>query len=87
MDFAWTEEQQRFREELIRFGRRELNEDLVRRDADEEFPREAWKRCAALGIQGLPVPEEYGGGGADPLTIVAALEGLGYACRDNGLLF
>jgi alkylation response protein AidB-like acyl-CoA dehydrogenase len=87
MDFAWTEEQQRFREELIRFGRRELNEDLVRRDADEEFPREAWKRCAALGIQGLPVPEEYGGGGADPLTIVAALEALGYACRDNGLLF
>ena len=41
----------------------------------------------SFGIQGLPVPTEYGGLGMDPLTTVAALERLGYACKDNGLLF
>ena len=87
MDFSLTEDQKRYREELVRFARAELNEDLIRRDADEAFDREAWKRCAAVGIQGLPVPEEYGGGGADPLTVMVAMEALGYGCRDNGLLF
>ena len=36
---------------------------------------------------GLCVPERFGGTGLDPLTTAYALEGLGYGCRDNGLLF
>jgi hypothetical protein len=40
-----------------------------------------------MGIPGLAVPAQYGGLGQDPLTVVGALERLGYACRDNGLLF
>ena len=79
MDFAWTEEQVAFRKEVIRFARTELNDDLERRDREEEFPFEFWKKCAQFGILGLPVPAEYGGGGADTLTIVCALEALGYA--------
>ncbi len=51
------------------------------------FPLEAWRKCAALGLQGLPVPVEYGGGGARATTIAAALEALGYGCGDNGLIF
>ena len=33
------------------------------------------------------MPSEYGGQGADPLTIMVAMEALGYGCRDNGLIF
>jgi alkylation response protein AidB-like acyl-CoA dehydrogenase len=40
-----------------------------------------------MGIPGLAVPLEYGGRGLDPLTVVGALERLGYGCRDNGLVF
>jgi alkylation response protein AidB-like acyl-CoA dehydrogenase len=87
MDFTLTDEQGRFRDELIHFAERELNEDLLRRDREEEFSRDAWKRCAEVGIQGLPVPQEFGGSGADALTTLVAMEALGYACRDNGLLF
>lgn len=87
MEFGWTIDQERFREEVVKFARRELNDDLVKRDADSAFSPEAWKRCAAFGIQGLPVPEEFGGGGADPLTVIVAMEALGYGCKDNGLLF
>jgi alkylation response protein AidB-like acyl-CoA dehydrogenase len=87
MDFALTEEQERLRREVIAFAEDNLNDDVLRRDADHEFSRAAWKECANFGIQGLPVPEAYGGGDADPMTIAVVLEALGYACRDGGLLF
>ena len=87
VDFSLSPEQRRLRDEIRRFAHKELNDDLVRRDRSGEFPREAWERCAKVGIQGLPVPEEHGGSGADPVTIMVAMESLGYGCRDNGLLF
>jgi hypothetical protein len=87
MDFELTADQLTLREEIERFARSELNYDLIDRDADSSFSIEAWKKCAALGIQGLPVPAEYGGAGADALTIIVSLEALGYGSRDNGLIF
>jgi alkylation response protein AidB-like acyl-CoA dehydrogenase len=87
LDFSWSEEQAAFRKEVIRFAKQELNDDLARRDREEEFPREFFQKCAQFGIQGLPVSQEYGGGGADTLTTACALEALGYGCKDNGFLF
>jgi alkylation response protein AidB-like acyl-CoA dehydrogenase len=87
LDFAWSEEQAAFRREVIRFAKEELNERLIERDENSEFSWDAWKKCAKFGIQGLPIPAAYGGGDADCLTTVCALEALGYGCRDNGLLF
>jgi alkylation response protein AidB-like acyl-CoA dehydrogenase len=87
MDFSLSEDQERYRQEVVRFASAELNDDVITRDTESSFPSEAWKRCASFGIQGLPVPEEFGGSGADPLTLAVAMEALGQGCRDNGLLF
>ena len=87
MDFAWSDEQAAFRKEVLRFAKEELNDDVIARDHNSQFSWELWKKCAKFGIQGLPIAVEYGGGGADTLTTVCALEALGYGCRDNGLLF
>jgi alkylation response protein AidB-like acyl-CoA dehydrogenase len=87
LDFAWNEDQQAFRKEVIRFAKEELSSDMIALDERSEFDRESWNKCGKFGIQGLPIPVEYGGGGADILTTVCALEALGYGCRDNGLLF
>lgn len=87
MDFGWSETQDRYRREVIAFAQGELNDDVGGRDAVAQHSPEAWKKCADFGIQGLPVPEEYGGRGVDPLTLMMALEALGYGCTDNGLLF
>jgi alkylation response protein AidB-like acyl-CoA dehydrogenase len=87
LDFSWTDDQQAFRREVIKFAQRELTDDLIERDHGEQFFSEGWKKCAEFGIQGLPIPEEYGGGGADILTTACGLEALGYGCRDNGLIF
>lgn len=87
MDFSWSTEQRELREGVVRFARESLNEGLIERDERGEFNREGWKKCAELGIHGLPVPAEYGGMGLDALTTVGVLESLGYGCEDNGLWF
>jgi alkylation response protein AidB-like acyl-CoA dehydrogenase len=87
MDFSLSAEQCELKEAAIAFARRELDGDLAKREEAGEFSREAWRACAKFGIQGLPVPAELGGGGADLLTAVLAMEALGYGCHDNGLIF
>jgi hypothetical protein len=87
MDFSWSEEQAQFRRAATDFALRELNDGLLERDREGEFNRIGWNKCADFGIQGLPIPKEYGGMGEDPLTTVGVLEALGHGCKDNGLLF
>lgn len=88
MHGVWSEDQVERRREVIEFARRELpDDDLVARDRDGRFSRELWDKCAEFGVLGLSVPKEYGGAEVDLLTAMAIMEGLGYACADNGLTF
>ncbi len=87
MDFSWSEQQKELFDTIERFAASKLNDNLVENDRNAVFNLEGWRACGQMGIQGLAVPVEYGGLGQDPLTVVGALERLGYACRDNGLLF
>lgn len=87
MDFSWTDEQLALKNGVIEFAKRELNDDVIASDRQAEFSRRKWEKCARFGIQGLPIAEEYGGTGVDILSTMLAMEGLGYGCRDNGLVF
>src|SRR3954465_155585 len=87
MDFSWSPQQLELRDATIKFAKSSLNDDLIARDRDAAFSLDAWNACAEFGIQGLPFDEEHNGSGMDPLTTVLAMEALGYACRDGGLLF
>jgi alkylation response protein AidB-like acyl-CoA dehydrogenase len=86
MDFDWSPEQLEFRQSVIDFGR-STNAGLADRERTGAFPRDLWSRFADFGVQGLPLPPEYGGTGADILTTMLCMEALGYAARDQGLLF
>src|SRR5262245_58671751 len=87
MDFDLTADQRELQNAAIEFARDELNDHVLERDAEKQFSHEGWKKCADFGVLRLPIPEEFGGGGADPITTIAVMEGLGYGCRDQGLLF
>lgn len=87
MEFGWSEGQQAYRRSVEEFASQELNDDVVGRDAEARFSPEGWAKCATFGIQGLPVPQAYGGSEVDPVTLALALEALGFGCTDNGLLF
>jgi len=86
MDFSWSDDAQDIRRAAEEFGL-SLNGDLEERDRGGIFDRSLWNRCAEFGILGMPIPKRYGGTAQELPAIVAALDGLGYACHDNGLLF
>lgn len=87
MDFGFSPEQLEFRQATLEFARKSLQDDLPAREKRGEFSRALWRACGEFGIQGLPFPEQYGGGGQDILTTILAMEALGEGCADNGLLF
>jgi alkylation response protein AidB-like acyl-CoA dehydrogenase len=88
MDFSWSEEDLNFRNEVIEFAKSELNDDVISRDKKGIFSRELWQKCADFGIQGLAAPAKFGGmlDEVDILRSVLAMQALGYACKDGGLV-
>ena len=87
MDFSLSPAQQELREEVTAFAKAELAAGAAERDRDETFPRDLWRKCGELRLQGLPVPTEYGGRALDSLSVAIALEALGFGCDDAGLAF
>ena len=88
MDFSWSEEDLNFRNEVIEFAKSELNDDIITRDKEGIFSRDLWQKCADFGIQGLATPQKFGGKLAevDILRSVLAMQALGFACKDGGLV-
>ena len=80
-------ERQTLQDSAIEFARSELGGDLIQRDRDEDFSREAWEKCAAFGVLGMPVSPQYTGMGLGIMDVIAVMEGLGYGTDDQGLLF
>jgi alkylation response protein AidB-like acyl-CoA dehydrogenase len=65
------------RESLRRFVAREMPRESVRAwDKERTFPRDVFRRLADLGVCGLTVPEEHGGGGRDIYAAVAVIDEL-----------
>ena len=87
MDFSWSEQQRELFDGVVEFASKALNDDLIENDRTGVFNRRGWDLCGEFGIQGLLTPKQHGGLELDALTTVGALEKLGYACQDNGLLF
>jgi alkylation response protein AidB-like acyl-CoA dehydrogenase len=84
MDFEWSFEQKTFKESMRKFAEKEVSPGIIERDKKGEFNWEAWKKAGEFGILGLPIPEKYGGGGTDIMTMMAGMEGFGLGCRDAG---
>jgi alkylation response protein AidB-like acyl-CoA dehydrogenase len=85
MDFALTEEQVMFKEQVLKFARKEIVPRVQEHELRAEFDWRSWKRLGEFGILGLHFPEELGGSGADVVTSVLAAEALGEAGVDGGL--
>ena len=76
MDFDLSEEQQEFQRVVRSFVDDAVRPNAERWDHEHELPMDAVKQMAELGLFGLPFPEEYGGSGADFLTLCLAIEEL-----------
>ncbi|MBW1807212.1 MAG: acyl-CoA dehydrogenase family protein [Deltaproteobacteria bacterium] len=85
MDFNFTEEQLAFKEQVIKFARKEIAPRCREHDLASRFDRESFRKLGEFGILGLHLPEEFGGSDADVVTTVLAGEALGEAGVDGGL--
>jgi alkylation response protein AidB-like acyl-CoA dehydrogenase len=82
MTTAFTDEQQELRSGVHRLLANRSPSEAVRRwmDSDEGYDRGLWRQMAEqLGLQGLAVPEAYGGAGGGPVELGIVLEEMGRA--------
>jgi butyryl-CoA dehydrogenase len=74
MDFTLTTEQQMIRDLCRNFAKNEIVPIAEEMDHTGQFPYDVWKKMGDLGIVGIPIPEEFGGGGMDWLSTMIAIE-------------
>ena len=81
-----NEEQKMVRTMVRDFCEREIAP--VAAEIDEgRFPAEVVKGMGELGLMGLTVPDSYGGGGADPVSMALATEEVAAACPSTSAIF
>ncbi|MGQ9594064.1 MAG: acyl-CoA dehydrogenase [Anaerolineae bacterium] len=85
MDFALNEEQEMFRRMVREFAEKEVAPRAAETDETGQFPWPIVEKMAALGLMGLPIPEEYGGAGADTLSYAIAVEEIARACGSTAI--
>jgi len=74
MDFEFTEEQKMFQTMVRGFVAKEVVPVAAQWEEEEKFPWEVWRKMADLGICGVAMPEEYGGGGGGETSFDIATE-------------
>jgi alkylation response protein AidB-like acyl-CoA dehydrogenase len=77
MDLALSPEQEATKRTVAEWVDAVVLPSAIRNDREERFPQEALDGLIRDGWVGLTIPEEYGGGGADPLTYCLVVEELG----------
>jgi alkylation response protein AidB-like acyl-CoA dehydrogenase len=85
MDFKLSEEQELFRRTVHEFADKEIAPRALEIDESHEFPWDNIKKMAALGLLGVPFPEEYGGSGGDTIMYAIAVEEISRACGSTGI--
>ncbi len=86
MDFEFTPEQKELQAVIRSFSREVIVKRAPQIDESDEFPRDIVREMAKLGIMGLPIPEQWGGVGADFVSYVNAIEEISYASAAVGVI-
>jgi butyryl-CoA dehydrogenase len=86
MDFALTQEQKMIRDAARDFAQKEIAPVAADLDKEEKFPTEIVKQLGQLGLMGMTIPTEHGGGGMDNISYVLALEEIAKACASTAII-
>ncbi len=76
MNYELTGEQTLIRDTVRDFALTRLAPVAEELDREARFPYELVAELAELGLMGIPIPEEYGGAGADTVSYAIAIEEL-----------
>jgi alkylation response protein AidB-like acyl-CoA dehydrogenase len=87
VNFELTDEQRLIRDTVRELAQAEFAPRAKDIDEQARFPAENFARLAEMGLMGLPIPEKYGGAGADTLSYALAVEEVSAACGSTGLIY
>src|SRR5438067_1170869 len=76
MDFDLSGEHELVRSTVREFARERIAPVAAELDREHRFPYDIVSELAELGLMGMPIPEEYAGGGTDTLSYAIAIEEL-----------
>jgi alkylation response protein AidB-like acyl-CoA dehydrogenase len=76
VNYELTEEQQLLRRTVRDFAESRVAPLAAELDRESRFPYELVAEMAELGLMGIPIPEQYGGAGADTVSYAIAVEEL-----------
>ena len=76
MNYDLTEEHELLRRTVREFAEQRVAPVAEELDREGRFPYELVSELAELGVMGMTIPEEYGGGGADTVSYAIAVEEL-----------
>jgi short/branched chain acyl-CoA dehydrogenase len=76
MNFDLSPEHELIRDTVRGFARDRVAPVAEELDREHRFPYELVADMAELGLMGIPIPEDYGGGGGDTLSYAIAIEEL-----------
>src|SRR5689334_7536085 len=82
MAFAFTEEHEELRRTVRKFVESQATEQKVRAlmQTERGYDADAWNQMAEqMALQGLIVPESYGGAGLGPVELTVVMEEMGRA--------
>ncbi|MGQ9559802.1 MAG: acyl-CoA dehydrogenase [Candidatus Oleimicrobiaceae bacterium] len=86
MDFALSADQRLVQEMVREFAQKELKPMAATIDQTQQFPWDNLTKMAKLGLLGMIVPEEYGGGGMDFVSLAVAIEEISRVCASTGVI-
>jgi butyryl-CoA dehydrogenase len=86
MDFSLTEDQKMLKTMVREFADKELEPIAAQIDEEARFPAESIKKMAELGLLGIALPEEYGGGGGTT-EFAIAVEEIARVCAATSAIY
>lgn len=76
MYYGITEDQLALKKMIAQFGQNEISKCNKEYDRSGEYPAELYQKAMDMGLHMIDIPEEFGGGGLDPVTAAIIQEEL-----------
>ncbi len=83
--FELSEDHELFRKVVRDFAEQEIAPHVAQWDREHHFPVDVVHKMGELGLFGLSVPEQYGGGGGDFTSVCVAIEEIGRVDQSLGI--
>lgn len=86
MDLRLTEEQEMMRRTVRDFAQKEIAPFVPVMEETDQFPRHIVKKMGEMGLMGIPVPEQWGGVGADFVSYILSIHEISKVSATLGVI-